>query len=204
MSRKTQGIRSFQSCCGVAQVNKTDPKFRKWNKPKAKKHQEAIDKSERREYGKRRARLVNIIVKALGQKRINGYLEATDIPSLLLLLKQAVDWYPGGFLARHPYPTRTGGSSLEQSERAMFMQDAFKLALQQRRIMLCRDGLFIYLYVHSMPKWFVHRNGQVLADYMPTADELAVGVESTQDIEPGMVFTDCVRAKLRQWHEHAA
>lgn len=101
-------------------------------------------------------------------------------------------------MTRNPDPERTGYSSLEQSERALFMKAAYDRAVKSGRIMLDSKSDNLLLYVYNPPGWILRRGKQVLVDYIPSEHELQEEhVES--DTEPEFVSTDRIHSRIRQW-----
>lgn len=175
-------------------------KFRKWEKPKAERAWQTQQDAERKQYYARLRKLVDLIALTVKQKRINGHLSAPDLWSLLLLLKEEVDRMPGGFKARQPRSgdERKGHNGRIQGERALFMRDAFNLAMSTKCVNLYYDGSLFWLYVeHTAPKWLMHRDGQVIENYIPESHELSIAPDEIGDDE--FVFTDRDQARLRAW-----
>jgi hypothetical protein len=175
---------------------KSDLKYRRWNSTKAELAETAKQANAQKEYRRRLNRLVEIVVKAVRQKELHYYLVAPDEPTLLLALKEAVDYFPGGFMARHPDPDRTGHSAREQSERAMFMKAAYDRAVKTDQITVDTTGSGqILLYSYCPPKYVLYRDGNRIEDYVPTKEELNIS-EVSEDVEPEFVHTDRTLARF--------
>lgn len=177
---------------------KSDLKYRKWRSSKAERTETVRQEKARKEYRKRLDTLVHVIVDTIRQKELNCYLVAPTRETLLLELKKEVDRRPGGFIARHPDPKRTGISPQEQGERALFMKAAYDRAISLGLITEDTKSGDILLYSYNPPKYLLHRNGQTIVDYIPTKDELAV-IVTEPDIEPEFIPTGRLLARFGRW-----
>lgn len=177
---------------------RNDLKNRKWRNPKAEQKSQKEQRTSRIQYWQRRNNLVTVIANTVAQRELNFYLEAPSLPTLLLRLKDEVD-RRGGFQARCPYPECVSDSIAEQSERALFMRDAYNLAISLGKIKLDDSGDTLLLYVHTRPKWILYRDGQAIADYVPTKDELAEHRVAESDAEQEFTLTSRFKARSREW-----
>jgi hypothetical protein len=179
---------------------KSDLKFRKWNKPAAERRALAEESKLRAQYNDRCEKLATFIAKTVKQQRVNGHLAAFDIWSLLLQLKEEVDRMKGGYTARQPWSDRRS----TEGERAQFMSDAFNIAIKHGKVKIYQDPdtALLRLYAaHTAPKWLMHRNdGQVIADYLPTKEELTVP-EYAFDTSPELIVTDRNRVRMQAWRQ---
>lgn len=177
-------------------------RHRKWRDPEAERRWLAKEKKMLAEYNERCDKLVALIAATVEQRHVNGHLNATDIWTLLLQLKDEVDRMPGGFRTRLPWLDRHS----TEGERAQFMSDAVKRAVGRNLIKIHSDpdrSLF-WLYVeHQAPKWLMYRgDGQVIANYVPTYDELTIPEEGF-DVYPIRPVTDQQRRLMQIWGEPA-
>jgi hypothetical protein len=170
---------------------------RKWRRPKAEQKDTRRRSDERKQYQKRLDKLVDLIVKTVQQKELCCYLEAPSEPTLLLALAAEID-RRGGFTTRSPDPKRTGYSSHEQSERALFMKAAYHRAVNNGRIILDDKSDNLLLYAYNPPKWTLHRDRQVLVDYIPTEHELREK-HVEPDTEPEFIPTDRILSRIGSW-----
>lgn len=175
---------------------RSDLKNRKWRSPKAEQKFQKDQRAFRVQYWERRNILASVIAETVAQRELNFYLEAPTLPRLLLQLKEEID-RRGKFHARCPHPRCDGDSTIEQSERAMFMKDAFDLARKLGKIKLDTSGDGYLLYVHNPPRWILHRDGQEIKDYLPTKAELTEHRVVESDVEQELTLSGKFHARYR-------
>jgi phage/plasmid-associated DNA primase len=177
-----------------------DQKFRKWHKPEAERRAYANEKKLQAEYKDRCNHLASFIAGTVKQRHVNGHLSAFDVWSLLLQLKEEVDHRVNGTALRQPWANQRS----TEGQRSKFMSEAFNIAVRNGKVKIYRDPdtgtLWLYA-AHTAPKWLVYRNnGQIIADYLPTHEELAIP-EDVFDTSPEIVLTDRYRMRMQAWRQ---
>lgn len=181
---------------------KPDSKYRtrKWRKPEAERRWIAEEKKLKAQYSERCDKLAALIGTTVAQRHVNGHLTAPNILNLLLELKKEVDLMPGGFRVRQPWLDKPS----TEGDRAQFMSNAVKRAVGRRLIKIHSDPeqSQFWLYVeHKAPRWLMHRgDGQVIPDYIPTAEELTIP-ETGFDAYPERTLTGQQLRLMRDWGE---
>lgn len=174
-----------------------------WKKPKAKQKALTREATARKERRKRLLKLVDLIVRTVKQPGVNGHLNAPSLDLLLFVLKDEVDLMPRGSAIRQPYSQDIWSlRNYIQGDREQFFRDAFNIAYRRDEIQLYADGSAIWLYAkHTAPKWNLYRDGQVVADYIPSDQELEISLDSISEEE--LPLPDRLRAKVRSWLQAA-
>jgi hypothetical protein len=179
---------------------KSDVQYRKWRNPKAERQAIADQRKEQAQYDARCAKLAAFITEAVRHTRISNRLKADSQWSFLLLLKEQIDQTAGGCMIRQPWLDRPS----TEGDRQQFMRKAFELALEgDLLVRFHSDRSIFWLYVKpKTAKWFMHRDGQAIADYIPSNEELTVPDQGFASA-PEFAFTDQHRHLMRGWGESA-